>query len=76
MSHSGGRAVEFVFSVQNEQNIKSSNESGMRKILILVESIEHEEEVLNVIEFRMRLVVSTSDSVSVAVRCNGGDVTK
>lgn len=46
----------------------------MGEILVLVELVEHEEEVLNVVELRVRLVVCTSNTVAIAIRSDRRDV--
>lgn len=74
MSDSGSRAVQFVFRVENEENVESADELRVREILVLVELVEHEEEVLNVVEFRVRLVVCTSNTVAIAIRSDCRDV--
>jgi hypothetical protein len=38
-----------VLSVKHEENIKSLDKLRVRQILVFVESIEHKQEVLNVI---------------------------
>ena len=54
MPDEGGRAVHFVFCVENEKNIKSFDEFRVRFELLLIESIQHVEEILNIAQFLTR----------------------
>jgi len=49
MAHSGSRAIQFVLSVEHEQDIESLDKLRVREILVFIEPIEHEKEVFNVI---------------------------
>lgn len=76
MSDEGSRAVHLVFSMQDKEHLKSSRKLRVWLEGMLVESIHHEEEVLNVTQRFVGNIVFSSDSVTIGVGSNGGYNTK
>lgn len=65
--YEGSGAIQLVLSVQDEQDFQGLHQLGMRLILLLVQSIEHVEEVLDVAHVLGGHVVFSTDSVSETV---------
>ena len=83
MSDSSSGAVELMFSVEDEQDVQSFDKLGMRLVFAFSEMVEHVEEVLkkvegiegfeyyfNIAQISLRLIVRSSDSVSVGIGSN------
>lgn len=65
MSDEGSRAVHLVFSMQDEEHLKSSGKFRVWLEGMLIESVHHEEEVLNVTQRFVGNIVFSSDSVTI-----------
>ena len=71
MSYSSSRAVKFVLSMEDEKNIKSSNNLGVGHVVgIRRRFIHHVKEVFDVTKVFLRLVDGLSSLVSVASGSN------
>lgn len=76
MSDSSSGTVKFVLSMKNKQNFKSSYKFWMRFERLLIEFIKHVKEVFNISElFRWKVEVS-SDSMTIRVGSDGGNVSQ
>jgi len=72
VAHSSGGAVELVVSVENEEDVEGARKSGVGQEGLVGELVEHEEEVLGVVEALGRINERTADAVTVCVGGNGG----
>jgi hypothetical protein len=48
MTHTSSGAIEFMFSMKNEQNVKCSGETRMRFVVRVAQLIEHIHEVFRI----------------------------
>lgn len=76
MSDSSSGTIKFVLGMKNKQNLKSSYKFWMRFERFFIKFIKHVKEVLNISElFRWEVEVS-SDSVTIRVCSDGGNVSQ
>ena len=76
MSHSSSRAVEFVLSVKDKEDIQSASDLWVWFVFRLIESIEHIKEVFNISKVFLWLIVASSNTMSVGIGCEGWDITE
>lgn len=63
-------AVHLMLSMEDEEHFQGSDQLGVRLVLTLIESVHHEEEVLNIAHMFVGDVVLSSDSVPVRIGSN------
>lgn len=70
MSDCSCRAIEFMLSVKNEKNFQGMNELGMRFVVRFIESIKHVQEVFYITCVFMRLIIFSTDSMTIGIGSN------
>lgn len=77
MSDSSSRAIEFVFSVKNEEDLKSSDNLRVRSVVLVSDmSVHHVEEILNITKIFIWLINGKTYFVSIAGSSDCGGATK